>query len=47
MKRKRYGNKKIVKINECSRCGWRWIPKSPNRRPKVCPKCKSIYWDDY
>lgn len=25
----------------CVRCGHEWLP----RDPKVCPKCKSPYWD--
>ena len=32
---------------ECTRCGHRWRPRTPltERIPKVCPKCKSPYWD--
>ena len=31
----------------CERCGHRWLPKyeSLKDKPKVCPKCKSPYWD--
>ena len=30
----------------CERCAHRWIRKQPNRpEPKVCPKCKSHYWN--
>ena len=41
----------------CERCGHQWIPrgiealvseqpKAPKvEKPKVCPKCKSPYWD--
>lgn len=29
---------------ECKRCGHEWIPRKP-QKPKVCPKCKSAYWD--
>jgi hypothetical protein len=26
------------------RCGHRWYPRIP-AKPKVCPLCKSPYWD--
>ena len=29
----------------CERCDHEWIPRNGNRQPKVCPKCKSPYWD--
>lgn len=30
----------------CTRCGWDWIPQWRRKaRPKVCPACKSPYWD--
>lgn len=29
----------------CLRCGHIWEPKHPNDKPKVCPKCKSPYWN--
>ncbi len=29
---------------ECNRCNHRWIPRE-GEKPKVCPKCKSPYWD--
>ena len=30
----------------CERCGHEWIPRSAGTvYPKVCPKCKSPYWD--
>lgn len=28
----------------CERCSHKWITKS-DETPKVCPKCKSPYWD--
>lgn len=28
----------------CFRCGHKWHPRS-EEYPKVCPKCKSPYWD--
>lgn len=30
---------------ECERCGHTWIPRELDVEPKVCPKCKSPYWD--
>jgi DNA-directed RNA polymerase subunit RPC12/RpoP len=31
----------------CERCGHKWLPKDETMKdkPKVCPKCKSPYWD--
>jgi protein-arginine kinase activator protein McsA len=29
----------------CDRCEHEWIPVSAAKEPKVCPKCKSAYWD--
>ena len=28
----------------CERCGHEWAPRTENI-PKICPKCKSNYWD--
>jgi predicted Zn-ribbon and HTH transcriptional regulator len=28
----------------CERCGHEWLPRSKDT-PRVCPKCKSPYWD--
>lgn len=33
---------RIPKLN-CKRCGHNWIPKKEEVR--ICPKCKSPYWD--
>jgi rubrerythrin len=33
-----------VKGYICERCGHQWIPKG-NEEPRVCPKCKSPYWN--
>ena len=27
----------------CKRCGYKWIPRKVEIR--ICPKCKSPYWD--
>jgi len=29
---------------KCERCGHEWVPLR-ERRPKVCPRCKSTVWD--
>ena len=31
-------------VLECNRCKHKWHPKT-NKKPKVCPECKSPYWD--
>jgi rubrerythrin len=30
---------------KCERCGHEWIPKDEKKPPRVCPSCKSPYWD--
>lgn len=34
-----------VKIDglKCERCGYEWVPRAGH--PKVCPHCKSPWWD--
>ena len=45
------GNKRSVimkyerKILHCLRCNWQWFPRKAD--PKVCPKCKSAWWDTH
>jgi len=34
----------ILRGYECARCGHKWVPRDDDK-PKVCPKCKSPYWD--
>lgn len=29
----------------CERCGHEWVPREAETEPRVCPKCKSPYWD--
>ena len=31
--------------NKCYRCGHEWLPRNKNSQSRVCPKCKSPYWD--
>ena len=33
---------KVLKFN-CKRCGHNWVPRQTEIR--ICPKCKSPYWD--
>lgn len=30
---------------QCERCGHEWLPRDKNEEPRVCPKCKSPYWN--
>ncbi len=34
----------MMKRYKCTRCLHSWYPRTENK-PKVCPKCKSPYWD--
>jgi hypothetical protein len=29
----------------CARCGHEWVPRRRTEDPRVCPRCKSPYWD--
>ena len=29
----------------CERCGHEWPPRDATKKPTVCPKCRSPYWD--
>jgi len=29
---------------KCLRCQYDWFPRS-DEKPKVCPRCKSYFWD--
>ncbi len=29
----------------CERCGHEWVPRDSDGEPRVCPKCKSPYWN--
>ncbi len=33
-----------LKGYKCERCGHVWAPRE-REKPRVCPKCKSAYWD--
>lgn len=31
---------------QCERCGHKWVPREQDApEPRVCPKCKSPYWN--
>lgn len=36
-----------IKIDgyKCERCEHKWVPRSYDNEPRVCPKCKSPYWN--
>lgn len=29
----------------CERCSHEWVSRNKEEDPRVCPKCKSPYWD--
>jgi len=35
----------LIVGHRCYRCGYEWKPNNMNKPPRVCPKCKSPYWD--
>ena len=35
----------LIVGNKCYRCSHEWVSSQKNQIPKVCPKCKSPYWD--
>ena len=35
----------LILGNRCYRCTHEWRPNDINKPPRVCPKCKSPYWD--
>lgn len=36
----------MVPLSGCRcRCGHEWLPRDKKENPRVCPKCKSPYWD--
>lgn len=39
-------DKKVLELPkwECLRCGHKWVPRR-EVYPRICPKCKSPYWD--
>ena len=41
---KKAGANVLIIGHRCYRCGHEWKP-NMNKSPRVCPKCKSPYWD--
>jgi DNA-directed RNA polymerase subunit RPC12/RpoP len=41
------GSMARVKLSgyRCERCDHEWVPREKDQEPRVCPKCKSPYWD--
>ena len=37
--------KKMMTVFKCERCEHEWVPRNVEETPRVCPKCKSPYWD--
>ncbi len=35
----------LIRGRRCYRCGHEWRPRDINVGPKICPDCKSPYWD--
>lgn len=50
---KDYIIKKIINAFKCLRCSHEWIPRvgmeellgTIKEKPRICPNCKSAYWD--
>jgi hypothetical protein len=44
-------SKEMITVLACNRCEHRWVQKDPwqdpdpDDLPRVCPKCKSPYWN--
>lgn len=36
--------KKTVTAYRCERCNHEWVPRG-KLEPKICPDCKTSYWD--
>lgn len=39
------GKSVLIRGHKCYRCGHAWRPYNFEETPRVCPKCKSPYWD--
>ena len=36
----------LITPNICIQCGYEWMPRIMNSKPKCCPSCKRYdYWD--
>lgn len=43
-KAKNLKREKSITVYVCNRCGHKWLG-NKEHEPKVCPKCKSVYWN--
>ncbi len=37
--------KKIIEQLTCKLCGHEWFPRYFGTTPRICPKCKSRFWN--
>lgn len=37
--------KVLIEGFRCERCAHEWLPREKGVAPKVCPTCKSPYWN--
>ena len=44
MKKEGVGYDVLILGNKCYRCNHRWVQREKDK-PRICPKCKSPYWD--
>lgn len=42
---KNAGANVLIAGHRCYRCSYEWKPNDMDKLPRVCPKCKSPYWD--
>jgi predicted Zn-ribbon and HTH transcriptional regulator len=34
-----------IEALKCERCGHLWVPHKPIKEVRLCPHCKTAYWD--
>ena len=44
MKKEEAGYNVLILGNKCYRCNHKWVQREKDK-PRICPKCKSPYWD--
>lgn len=45
VEQKEAGANVLIPGNRCYRCSYEWRPNDSAKMPRVCPNCKSPYWD--
>lgn len=45
MEKEGIGKRVLIWGHKCYRCSHAWRPYNLDEAPRVCPKCKSPYWD--